>query len=656
MANLEEKSWTLPLQGVIGFNGHVAGGLLLHPDDEHLISPLGSTVVLKHLLKNNQHFLQKNGHDAPVSCVALSSSGRYLASGQETVMAFPAYVVVWDLETCEPLFKLNLHKGKVQSLAFSPDETYLATLGGRDDNKLIVWDLKTGDAICGATAANDTALFVKYLNNRNDQLVTGGNYNLRLWDFDRTNRKLRPNDFNMGNLKRIVQCCAIDTKDEYMYLGTTTGDVMKVSVVNRIFKAVGPVKKSFSLGIHALTLTKDGHVLVGSGDGDIALLDKETLNIVRKLKLNGTVTSLQLNAARDHFFVGTKQCSIFLVELATFEHELRATCHSSRINDVAFAYAYSELFATCGGSDIRVWNASTCNELLRIQVPNLECLSVAFAQDGKSILSGWNDGKIRAFTPQTGKLIYTIHDAHNGGVSALQGTKDSHSIISGGVDGQVRVWAITPATQKMLASMKEHKGAVNSIRLNIDDTECISASSDGSCIVWSLERFVRNNCLFAATQFKAALYHPDQSQLLTSGTDRKITYWDAVDGSPIRIMDGSATAELTALDIAADGERFVSGGADKVVKLYSYDEGKCYFRGVGHSGTITKVHISPDQKFMVSTGDEGAVFVWKMLPLDNSPASGGSPVAATVKHSTDAQEQEQLLHSIKSASISALKL
>jgi len=52
-----------------------------------------------------------------------------------------AFVVVWDLETCEAIHKLELHKGKVQDLAFSPKETYLATLGGADDNRIAVWDL-----------------------------------------------------------------------------------------------------------------------------------------------------------------------------------------------------------------------------------------------------------------------------------------------------------------------------------------------------------------------------------------------------------------------------------------------------------------------------------------------------------------------------------
>jgi len=74
----------------------------------------------------------------------------------------------------------------------------------------------------------------------------------------------------------------------------------------------------------------------------------------------------------------------------------------------------------------------------------------------------------------------------------------------------------------MVTSMKEHKAGITYLNVSADDKECVSACGDGSCIIWSLERYVRNNCLFASTKFRAVLYHPDQSQFLTTGTDRKV--------------------------------------------------------------------------------------------------------------------------------------
>jgi WD40 repeat protein len=110
----------------------------------------------------------------------------------------------------------------------------------------------------------------------------------------------------------------------------------------------------------------------------------------------------------------------------------------------------------------------------------------------------------------------------------------------------------------MLASLKEHRGAVNCIKVNSDFTQCISASSDGSCIVWDLERYVRVVALFEPNVFESVLYHPDESQMLTCGSNHKITYWDAADGQIIRVIDGGEDG-MTTLDIVSSGEFFVSG-------------------------------------------------------------------------------------------------
>jgi len=120
----------------------------------------------------------------------------------------------------------------------------------------------------------------------------------------------------------------------------------------------------------------------------------------------GSVTSLSLTADATHFFCGTDKATIYWCNTDDIAPELRNTCHYEKINDV------------------RVWNTKTRQELLRIEVPGLECYCLYFTKDGKSILSGWNDGKIRAFLPQSGKLLYAVNDAHNHGVTAINGTND----------------------------------------------------------------------------------------------------------------------------------------------------------------------------------------------------------------------------------------
>jgi cilia- and flagella-associated protein 52 len=120
--------------------------------------------------------------------------------------------------------------------------------------------------------------------------------------------------------------------------------------------------------------------------------------------------------------------------------------------------------------------------------------------------------------------------------------------------------------QAMAISWKEHRGAVTCVKVSTTNEQCVTSSEDGSCIVWDLGRGVRLLAMFEPTVFKSIVYHPDESQYLTCGSNHKITYWDAYDGSAIREIDGGEE-EMNALDVDRTGACFVSGGDDALVKV-----------------------------------------------------------------------------------------
>ena len=118
----------------------------------------------------------------------------------------------------------------------------------------------------------------------------------------------------------------------------------------------------------------------------------------------------------DQYLIGTDNNEVFSLNLKTFDLKLLTTCHRSTVYDIVFPKELSLVFATAGDESIRIWSTKRMQELLRIMVYNFSCSSIKFNNDGTSIISAWNDGVLRAFTPITGKLIWAIPNAHNKGI------------------------------------------------------------------------------------------------------------------------------------------------------------------------------------------------------------------------------------------------
>jgi cilia- and flagella-associated protein 52 len=530
---------------------------------------------------------------------------------------------VWDFESLSILHRLTLHKVRVQDLAFSDDESLLASLGGEDDKQLVVWSLENGKPICGNVASAEPPNALTFFHGDRSRLITCGKFHARVWEIDFRNRKVTPENVTLGKYKRDIYCMTLRQDNQVLFCGTHSGDVLSInlSVPPYRVQMLGP-KIRFSEGVMCIYVLPNDDLLVGGGDGTYAVLDSVKLTIRKKMNVMGGVTSLALHPGGKKFFIGTRLGNIYVSDTTTMEAKLHQTCHHRRVNSVAFPHGYSGLFATSSFGNIRLWNTNTAEELLRIEVPNLECNCLSFTHDGSLLLSGWEDGKIRAFGPESGKIVYVINDAHilerkrlTGplqGVTALAATSDARHVVSGGSDGQVRIWRVMAESQSMVASMKEHRGTVNRIRLSEDDTECVSGCDDGSCIVWDLTRFVRSNILYSQTFFKDVCYLNDESQLVTVGTDRKVTYWDAVECSAIRELEASMEGEVWGLDITKSGDRMITVGQDKLVRMWDYNEGAVTHVGVGHSGGITGVEISPDESYAVTVGDEGGIFLWDL--------------------------------------------
>lgn len=339
---MSRREVALKIKAVIGFNGKVANSLHYTPCGRYIVYPLGSFVVLKNVRTDKEAFLE--GHTRDISCVTVSHDGTKCASGQNNITGVKADVVVWDLSSAMAkleagevmlgdsvlIHRLRQHLGRVQDVAFSCHDDFLASMGGQDDNAIVVWSLAHGSAVCGGSAGMDSGMALKWHNTRNDRFVSAGNFHVRVWQIDFSLPKLTAVDVKLGTARRIVVGLAIDNADKYCYCGTTTGDILKVAIERDEIRAfndpdtvvpqmVGITKERFTGGIKALLCvtnptTGNSNLLVGAGDGSIVYINP-SLKTVGGLKtcLMGGITSLSLHPGGEKFIAGTAQCNRYEV-------------------------------------------------------------------------------------------------------------------------------------------------------------------------------------------------------------------------------------------------------------------------------------------------------------------------------------------------------
>jgi WD40 repeat protein len=100
---------TMELEHAIGYLA-IDNGLFYHPNARDIVYSAGGTVIVCDL--NDPHAQSiLIGHDANVTCLALSRGGRLIASGQH---GENADAIVWNFEARKELYRLSEHDHGIQ--------------------------------------------------------------------------------------------------------------------------------------------------------------------------------------------------------------------------------------------------------------------------------------------------------------------------------------------------------------------------------------------------------------------------------------------------------------------------------------------------------------------------------------------------------------
>jgi WD40 repeat protein len=248
-----------------------------------------------------------------------------------------------------------------------------------------------------------------------------------------------------------------------------------------------------------------------------------------------------------------------------------------QVTAIAFS-ADGKLAVTAGGRPgqrgfLKLWDAATGKELAFLRQP--EAIgAVAFAPDGKALVTGESGGAIRLRDPARGTVRSTL-GKHGWGVTRVQFAPQGHMLISGGEDGSLQVWDL--ASGKERPALPGHRSPVTHLEFSRDGKTLVSGGADATIRVWDWPAGKERRLISSPNpSINTLSLSPDGKTIAVAGQYQPIRLWSAETGKEVtpKKKDGDNTPRVfsplqssLAAAYSADGKSLAVITSDNVVRL-----------------------------------------------------------------------------------------
>jgi len=211
---------------------------------------------------------------------------------------------------------------------------------------------------------------------------------------------------------------------------------------------------------------------------------------------------------------------------------------------------------------------------------------------------------------------------HEGWVTAIATTSENPDmILSAGRDKKVIVWSITrdEADPECYGyarrALTGHSHFVEDVVISSDGQFALSCSWDRTLRLWDLNsgtttrRFVDHKNDVLSVAFSA-----DNRQIVSGSRDRSIKLWNTLGQCKYTITENCHDGWVSCVRFSPNTQKplIVSGGWDKMVKVWDISSCKLKTDLPGHSNNINTVTVSPDGSLCASGGKDTTAMLWDL--------------------------------------------
>ncbi|OYW77256.1 MAG: hypothetical protein B7Z37_04980 [Verrucomicrobia bacterium 12-59-8] len=532
----------------------------------------------------------------PIYSVAMTKDGRYVACGRSN------HIYVYDMATRQFVAQISdptekngaAHRALVQSLAFSPDGTRLASGSFREvkiwkvaGGKPVASSAKTSSAPASAellkkiATTGKVAVLSSAMSADGKQVVTGcEDGSVRVWDAATAKQviELRGSVAAAKKMAELDWTIAAQTLEQAFQKSEITRieaqdkalDVLlgkakeAIVAMNKVLpekqKAVPPTTEAKTAAQKAVDEVAEKIKAVPGGKPDAAL-DKQLKAAEDKL-ITAKMTEVSALAAASAAQSNVKDA----------EDDVKRITDSKAVNAKAVAAANAAIVAAKAVQDKATADLAAAK--LAMTKASAKSIAVSFSADAVRVASMFDDGTLRVWGAATGTPI-----EESAGTAA----------------------AITTITSAPDGSFVATKAVTQSV---------------GSSTSWVFERKIDQKGLFA-DRVNAVRFSPDGKTLATGGGELSrsgdIIFFDVATGKATQTWKEKHADTVLCLDYSPDGKRLASGGADKIARVTDIATGKQLNLFEGHTHHVMGVAFRSDGRVLATAGAEGTVVTWDMI-------------------------------------------
>ena len=281
--------------------------------------------------------------------------------------------------------------------------------------------------------------------------------------------------------------------------------------------------------------------------------------------------------------------------------------HMSALYCVAFSPDGSRIATGSVDKSIRIWNATTGEEVGRLTGHMAPVAKISFSPDGLRLASACEGGTVRIWDMDTGKELHTLV-GHSGRVPSVAFSPDGKLVASAGWDRTVKIW--DAAEGRPVTTFTGHTAPVWTIAFNRDGTKLASAGWDNTIRIWNTADTDTEPITLPghSRPIMSVAFSPDGTRLASGAGDKTIRIWDPDRGTVVRILRGMAN-DVVCMAFSPDGARLASSNGSQI-DIRDALSGTDLVTLRGHADLVFGLDFSPDGSRIVSASRDHTAMIW----------------------------------------------